>query len=96
MTSELQERIAKAICDFDCEGTGLSWANSPWEERPEWVRKNCMSIALVAMKAARGANTRMLAAAQAAWRDDPAKRTSTLWDAMLDAEIAAAEGGENE
>lgn len=52
---------------------------------------NSRRKALAVMKAMREPNARMLAAAQTAWLNDPARRTSTLWQAMLDAEIAAAE-----
>lgn len=94
MTSELQERIAKAICDFDCEGTGLSWANSPWEERPEWVRENCMSVALVAMKAARETTAIMSDIGEQML--DAGAEVLAIYGAMLGAEIAAAEGGDHD
>lgn len=92
MTTEMQERIARAIwnirrededrCDMELEDMG--------RRHPVWTE------ALAVMKAMREPNTRMLAAAQTAWRSDPEKKTSTLWRAMLDAEISIAEGGKDD
>lgn len=82
MTSEMQERIARAIeaASIECDDTDAYY----------------MAAALAVMKAMREPNTRMLAAAQTAWLNDPEKRTSTLWRAMLDAEISLAEGGSDD
>lgn len=40
--------------------------------------------AIAAIRALREPTTAMLAAAEKAWFDDPLRRTTTLWQAMID------------
>jgi len=89
MPSEMQLRVAEEIMNTEREMTGC-YARRFEDLKPE-SQTHYLMLALAAMRAMCEPNTRMLAAAQTAWRDDPEKRTSTLWTAMLDAEIAAAE-----
>ena len=78
MGSEMQARVARAMEARRAELIARPLARV-WDD-----------LALAAMEAMREPNTQMLAAAQSAWRDDPERRTSTLYRAMLDAEIEAA------
>lgn len=81
MGSEMQERVARAMEARRAELIARPLARV-WDE-----------LAIAAMEAMREPNTRMLAAAQAAWLDDPERRTSTLYRAMLNAAIEAAKKG---
>lgn len=79
MTSELQERIAKSMAETRRELIARPLADI-WSE-----------LALVAMKAAREPTPEMEEAGSPFADDDG---PATTWKSMIDAEIAAAEGGE--
>ena len=106
MGSEMQLRVARAL--FEARA-GRQISDEQWARHvasyfelaaawPEYAKgggdgvSDAFRFALAAMEAMREPNTRMLAA-QTAWRDDPERRTSTLYRAMLDAEIEAAKKG---
>lgn len=91
MTSEMVERIARAL-----HKTYDPHEDIAWERLPPSAQDQLRADATTILKAMREPTTGMIGAAQTAWLHDPARRTSTLYRAMIDHEIKLAEGGGDE
>lgn len=84
--SEIVERVARAIDPVAFIKLEAS-EKLKWEKRVNIYRNrvgDARKLARAAIEAMREPTTAMLAAAQTAWLADPAKRSSTLWQAMID------------
>ena len=82
MSSEMQEKIARALCKRNCI--------RPWDEQPKVVREGFLSDALAAMKAMREPTEAMVDAGYCL-SDYP----FATWQHMLIREISIAEGGKS-
>lgn len=79
------ERVAKALSDrrqVRAYGRVLTMWRAP--EMCMTVVEERLDDAKTMIEAMREPSSAMLAAAQTAWLVDPAKRSSTLWQAMID------------
>lgn len=78
------ERVARAIY----EASPFRDTAGEYDEQSEIYRRMCRLFAVAAIESMREPSTRQLAAAQTAWLNDPERKSSTIYTAMIDSALS--------